>query len=504
MRTVTGPHARSIAAASLALVLLTSLPASAGEPPPSTKYYPSTCGTATLQLCIDLAVSGDTILIDTDTPIVESLTIGKRLTLGAAPTFEPTIDGDIGYGAMFGNLVVTIQDLTVHGSVSGTITGGSLHAITIQRLHVTAPASAAGISFQTNEGGTFTFRSNTVVGSTGGVPAIRLDLLHDGGSAEAAIVGNRVDADGVAGSGAGIYLRAWGDGVTHAAVTNNAVWRVAKAQDEDAAGIIVRLRSTLEVDVDVVGNTVVRSRDDGLRVVDELTETGVATVDVFDNVFARIGASGVDVEGPLAGDLTVRAGHNAFTAIAVANQWNGFDAGVTFSVMEPRFVDEVTGDLRLRSTSPLVDLGVVCSTGGVVNLDAAEHGRLAGPTVDVGAYERGAGGPTGIVFMGTAGGESVPGTAGADIKCGLGGGDALVGGGGRDYIHGGAGDDVVLNGQDGPDRVFGGTGDDVCLYGIDGIGGNDRLDGGPGTDGAEADPGDLLVRTEGPPEVCSD
>ena len=44
---------------------------------------------ATLQVCIDSAASGDTVLIATDRPIDESIQFQKSLTPRAAPYFHP-------------------------------------------------------------------------------------------------------------------------------------------------------------------------------------------------------------------------------------------------------------------------------------------------------------------------------------------------------------------------------------------------------------------------------
>lgn len=69
--------------------------------------------------------------------------------------------------------------------------------------------------------------------------------------------------------------------------------------------------------------------------------------------------------------------------------------------------------------------------------------------------------------------EEVRGGAGDDVLTGSPWQDALVGGLGADTLRGLAGDDT--------------------LRGTDGVGGNDRLDGGDGTDGCTADPLDVLT-----------
>jgi hypothetical protein len=492
-----------VAALVASAAALSGLPASAGEPPPSTKHYPSDCGTATLQLCVGGAVPGDTILIDTDDPIEEYVMITKSLTLGAAPGTRPTIVGGIGITASLSTIAVTVRDLTVEGPVGAEFTGGSAHAVAIDHVTATADTNSIPISLYTSVSAGFTVRSSRALNANDTLAGISVFDQHDSGVVSAFLVGNRVSS-GSPTSGAGIDIRVQGAGTTRASVYNNVIWRAARWDGTREAGIFVRAEGVGDSEVNVVGNTVDRVDDDGLRLEDQLDAPGTISLDMFDNLFAHTAGAGVDLRSDDPGTRTIRAGSNAFFDNAEPNDFDGANGGTVLQVTKPGFVDEQGGDLSLTATSPLVDAGKVCTPGGLENLDAAGAGRLAGPSVDVGAYERGATAPTGEAAFGTSGGEELIGGPGADILCGLGGGDALFGGGGRDYIDGGAGPDEVLNGQAGPDRVFGGKGADVCLDGIDGIGGNDRLDGGKGTDGARGDEFDVLIRTEGPPVDCTD
>jgi hypothetical protein len=84
---------------------------------------------------------------------------------------------------------------------------------------------------------------------------------------------------------------------------------------------------------------------------------------------------------------------------------------------------------------------------------------------------------------GTPGPDRLTGTAGDDVICGEGGNDVLVGLAGRDTLLAGDGDDV-LRGGSGSDR----------LSAVDGVGGNDQLNGGAGLrDRCVADAGDSLT-----------
>lgn len=92
-------------------------------------------------------------------------------------------------------------------------------------------------------------------------------------------------------------------------------------------------------------------------------------------------------------------------------------------------------------------------------------------------------------LVGSAGPDVLYGNASADVLCGRAGGDSLRGHGGSDILRGNRGGDNLLAGR-GSDRLFGGSGADT-LESDDGIGGNDRVDGGPGHDICLIDIGDV-------------
>ncbi|MEJ7742640.1 MAG: hypothetical protein WKF73_08905 [Nocardioidaceae bacterium] len=92
-------------------------------------------------------------------------------------------------------------------------------------------------------------------------------------------------------------------------------------------------------------------------------------------------------------------------------------------------------------------------------------------------------------LVGSAGPDVLYGNASADVLCGRAGDDSLRGHGGSDILRGNRGGDNLLAGR-GSDRLFGGSGADT-LESDDGIGGNDRVDGGPGHDICLIDIGDV-------------
>ena len=68
--------------------------------------------------------------------------------------------------------------------------------------------------------------------------------------------------------------------------------------------------------------------------------------------------------------------------------------------------------------------------------------------------------------------------------------DLVRGLGGDDRVFGGPASDFPLTGDFGSDVVNGGSGNDVCVSGLDDIHGNDTVIGGPGIDHYELDTGD--------------
>ncbi|MEO7119010.1 MAG: choice-of-anchor Q domain-containing protein, partial [Candidatus Limnocylindrales bacterium] len=258
-----------------------------------------------------------------------------------------------------------------------------------------------------------------------------------------------------------------------------------------SASLDINVECTVQADINAVGNTFEGSVGTGISLRNDLEPGGSIALDVFDNIISHQDFAGILLEDT-GGTLTFRNGFNDL----FQNGFNELD-GASFAPstlhVSPRFVDRTAGKLKLRSDSPLIDAGQVCTPGGVANPDAGGRHRLAGPTVDIGAYEFGAVVPTGGVFVGDDTPDSFGGTGGADIMCGYGDADVLDGAGGPDYVDGGGGGDILFGGGAG-DLLFGQSGADL-LCADDGHG-NDRVDGGKGIDSYHADSGDTLISVE--------
>ena len=92
---------------------------------------------------------------------------------------------------------------------------------------------------------------------------------------------------------------------------------------------------------------------------------------------------------------------------------------------------------------------------------------------------------------GSGAGNSLNGATGIDVLSGQGGADKLTGGGGADTLHGDSGNDSVV-GSGGADDLFGDEDDDT-LNSKDNVNGNDRLDGGTGTDACTTDVTEISI-----------
>ena len=455
-----------------------------------------------LQDCIDKTAAGDTLVIELDPLASQYGSITHSLTLEAAPGLDPTLAGVMvdDHGAS-GALDVTIEGLSFIDHVEASFTGGTGHTLTIRDVSVTEQPDAlvAGIFMATSVPSSFRVIGSEVrfTGESGGIV---LQTSSNSGLVAFQAIGNRTSAPGVASSGSGIEVDADHAGSLRADILNNVVWDVAACGCGASAGISFVLEGTGQERASIVGNTVDHAKTGGniavaaLSVRNDLAAGGHVVVSAFDDVLAHSGL-GLAVQDAVGSPKAiVEAGYNDFFKNAFGNDVGGRSIGSHNLTSDPVLVDEPHGDLRLKASSTVIDKGMVCSPGGVAELDAAGHGRLAGSSVDMGAFERGAGAPTGIAVVGTNASNTFTGTPGADILCGMGGDDHLDGQDGNDYIDGGSGRDVLVGGT-GSDRLFGRAGNDT-LCARDGSLGNDHLDGGPGVDGYRADAGDAKISLE--------
>lgn len=174
------------------------------------------------------------------------------------------------------------------------------------------------------------------------------------------------------------------------------------------------------------------------------------------------------------------------------------DTDVILSIEMARtsmFDDTVTGNIESNQVRMLAGDDTFNGGGGTdtVRYDQdAEHGGLAGVTVDLGAgtaidgfgdidtlssVERVMGTDQDDSLTGSIADNYLRGNDGNDAMFGENGNDELDGGEGNDHLEGGRGDDE-LQGEDGNDTLLGGNGDDT----LNGGNGADSLNGGLGDD----------------------
>jgi hypothetical protein len=484
---------------SLVIVLGWPTPSSASA---TVHTYPSAsppCNT-TLQACIDGASPGDVIRIVTNTPIAEIPIIGKSLTLEAGAGYHPVIEfGLFAYAETTATSDILVRGLTFQGQVRARFTQGSGHLFMIRDSRVFGD-DFGGVSLDaTGASASFAVIDNVIRVSGHQVDQVDIVTSDAFGSADFAVVGNRMSSADYPESHAGIRASFYGTGTATADIYSNVISRVGGCFCGYAAAIGTDANQNVDATMNIVGNTIHRPRIGiGIR---GSSDSSQFDVNLFNNIIARSVGTGLSVQEDTTG-FTFRNGFNDFFQNGQALDWGGYQPGPATLHRNPRFVDQNGSNYRLRSGSPLINRGIVCSPGGTPRIDAAGHDRISGPTVDMGAYESGSShGPgPGRNMTGSPGADTLLGGPGHDVLCGLGGGDKLLGRGGRDLAFGGSGSDRLKGGSL-ADRLVGGTGADALfgrggpdvLQAVDGTNGNDSAVGGPGSDHCAADPGDTVL-----------
>ncbi len=108
------------------------------------------CGTQDLQVAINTAIGGDTIIIADASICTGNFTVGKALTIRAATAAGATLDGNGVDGAPVLDITagdVTLQDLTITGGLNSAGDGGGIQSngiLTLIDTTVTANSAANG------------------------------------------------------------------------------------------------------------------------------------------------------------------------------------------------------------------------------------------------------------------------------------------------------------------------------------------------------------------------
>ena len=469
----------------VAAMSVAAAPVSAGSP---IWNYPAHC--ATVQGCIDNASPGSTVFMYANAAD-QDVYIGKNVSLKSGNASKYTVRY-IGIGDDATPVVATVAGLTVSSQIRVVLNGPTGSSINMRNMAVIGQSAYPAIELAIETSASFTIDNNTAAAFGHDAAVLSLTAIPEGGLITFRVVGNRFNAHGNADSGSGIDLYASGPGAVRADIYNNSIWDVARS-DQSAAGIELFGLNNVQGDINVVGNTIEKSGRDGLRLQNSLSSGGNFALDMFNNTFSHAANRGINLAAGQAGSVTLRAGFNNSFQNTAGNFFSGLPQGTGNLTVNPGFVDVANGNLKLTSTSKLLNKGQVCSPGGVAQPDAANLRRVNGASVDIGAYERGSAAVNGVVMLGASGGETQIGSDGADIICGYGGADQQIGLGGNDFIDGGDANDFQYGGL-GADRMLGGAGGDtLCADDGKPI---DFLNGGMGTDKFRADSGDTRQSVE--------
>lgn len=439
----------------------------------TTWVYPSTACPITadhgLQDCVDNASPGDTIVLQQEITADEIVIVNKSLTL--MPD-SPSLHPQLSYVAVrdqnvagFEDIDVTLSGLYVSIGVEGYLRYGSLDQVTLTDLVVGKDTSnARGISISAEAPvdvdleGSYARTTDSQRGS------LEFFTQYAGGQPSTfRAVGNQLTQHDAPNqdSGSGISVEASGGSHIDAQIYNNQIWDVVGDSAGGASGIFLYPDTASSLNADVVGNTLDAAGSNGIALRNNVVAPAHVTLNVFNNIVGHAHGVGLYLSTENPGTLTFHGGYNDFFANDDPNLYEGEKPGPGNRKVNPRYVDRAEGDLSLRASSPLVDRGQACTAGGVVNLDAAGRGRVAGANVDMGAYELGAHQPTGKVRLGTKRHDTLRGTRGGDILCGFKGKDTLIGKGDSDFLDGGGGRDKLAGGR-GRDWLYGGPGSDTA------------------------------------------
>jgi RTX calcium-binding nonapeptide repeat (4 copies) len=472
-------------------VVLTTLTFAHSARAATTWIWPSASCSSTLTACVAGAASGDTVLVATNNTVVEQVPIkDKSLTLSAQTGFSPTINSLYIQNNVSTPPTVSLSNLAFTGSVIIEAYNGPGGKYSFDHISAVGSGADPGLYGIIDASSTVNVTRSSF-SQSGFYPGIELAGNGAGNpNLTANIVGNYVSGAGATMSEAGIQIDVTDARAVTVNVYNNAIWNVGQGGGQ--GGIKLAARDSLNTMFNIVGNTIARVTGDGILIDDTQDAPNKFALDLYNNIVTNTTGAAVNATADEPSTFVLSSGSNDFYLNHAPNHTLGDSLGSNLAV-QPKYTDLATGNLTLRSISPVIDKGVVCPPGGTADPDAAGNHRLAGPSVDIGAYERGAVAPTGVVLLGTNGIDSLNGTSGADILCGYGGNDTLRGGGGTDYLDGGTGNDKMYV-TGGPSRLYGQAGNDL-LCAANGVAG-DYLNGGKGKDSYRADSGDTKVSLE--------
>ncbi|MEZ5464106.1 MAG: choice-of-anchor Q domain-containing protein [Lysobacteraceae bacterium] len=374
----------------------------------------------TLQACIDGSGAGDTVVIVTDTPVDEAITIqNKALTLRGSGKQDATFAG---FRALFVsstdalNRAVNLEDLHFSNGGIQAVSSGS-GTLTLRARRIVAfrdwqnPAISANAS---GDGGLDVLVENSDLSVQGDpdpmfpesmtamsfystaskapnydirfnrirvVDSEQGEAIHAGSAGTAAdvrIIGNRIDGENY--NGGILVTHGAGSGQLQARVVGNVVRN--QFGNVGASGALVIYASDGDVDALVYNNTLVDNRT-ALAVWGRADLGGEITGAVRGNLVAY-NQSGILIDGEFDDPGIVANSHN----LEFGNVYNEYTPGAGTVHLAPRLQPD---GFRILDDSPAVDAGVNVSgdlgLAGIPNVDVDGQPRFNGVEFDIGAFE---------------------------------------------------------------------------------------------------------------------
>jgi len=380
----------------------------------TTRTWPGVapCGT-TLQACIDASASGDTVQVQSNATIDESLSVNKPFSLVAAIGYRPVlaagrdISASPNPGAVDWSLLIDGFTL-LQGSVAVRAVSGNGN-VTLRRLDVTAiDGSFTGsnaIGIENFSAGSLTYaveRNRVRVNDSIGLHAIEV-TCDKAGPFQGSVHDNRIESLSTATTDAGIFISGTGASAPSVLVYSNQL----SGNLDTGIWLWVAGQSNLVFASNVVRTTV--SNSFGAELILTSGVSNALNANVFNNTIAGFG-QGLVTNGALTG----RISGNLFaydSVIAIHQQGSTMTEdhslffggpaptlGTGSMVADPKFRHGID-DMRLTAGSPAIDAAdtaalVTLLTNAVVpEIDGDGLRRFKGATnlADIGAFEYGDG-----------------------------------------------------------------------------------------------------------------
>lgn len=396
----------------------------------ATVYWPSGAApcNATLQACIDATANGNTVSIETNTPIAESLNLYNRSIAlvagdGRRPTLAPGNWISVTSAPILGDQSVTLRGLRLtNGYVRASYLGTGTATFDFSGLVLEQTSSAPTyIHVQARAGNTVNARlyDNRITGTPANGDSAAIELVNSGGelnanayfnqirsTAATAVIGSALRVDFSGGSSGTVKLHG---NTVRGGYSQGGIYAIEGSSAGAASDFNLRLSSNVVVcsaygaiPANGLGLIVDNGRIHTVALNNTLTrcQTGIFATRQLS------GGSGAEIAGVVKNNLIVGERGLAFTPAATPSLTNSHNLlnvasnptapGPSSITLDARLVS--LEQPRLRAGSPAINAGDSASLGlaiilnGLPTTDADGLRRLKGGTsndADIGAYESG-------------------------------------------------------------------------------------------------------------------